>query len=398
MTDSELATLKLDEAKRQYELGNKTKGDALADEAESILRRRDIGRKIAEFGPQDGLFITEKRSTSSKHPLGTLARAVAKGDVRAATGASEGVSSDGGFLVGKDYSQDFYQLVLSGSPVFDRVRKMQVSGNSNSIKIPAVDETSRADGSRFGGVRGYWTSEAGSITSSKPKIRQISLELNKVAALFYATDELMADAGMLGSVMESAMSDELGFKVQDAIIRGDGAGKPLGILNAPCLVTQDKETGQAADTVVYENVQKMFSRMPGRNRANAVWLINLDVEPQLNAMSLAVGTGGVPVYMPAGGLSQSSYSSLFGRPVIPIEQASTLGDAGDIILADLSQYVLIEKGGFVFAQSPHIQFAQDETAFRMTYRCDGQTLLNSAITPYKGANTLSPFITLQART
>jgi HK97 family phage major capsid protein len=70
------------------------------------------------------------------------------------------------------------------------------------------------------------------------------------------------------------------------------------LLNSGCLVSVGKETGQAAATVVAENVVKMYSRMFAQSRPNAVWLINQNIEPQLFTMSLAVGTGGVPIYMP----------------------------------------------------------------------------------------------------
>ena len=42
----------------------------------------------------------------------------------------------------------------------------------------------------------------------------------------------------------------LGYFEDVAFISGTGAGQPLGILNAPALVTVSKETGQAADTIV----------------------------------------------------------------------------------------------------------------------------------------------------
>jgi len=80
-----------------------------------------------------------------------------------------------------------------------------------------------------------------------------------------------------------------------------------------------------------------------------------------------------------------------------IEQAETLGTVGDIILADLSEYMLIDKGGIKQAASIHVRFLYDEMTFRWTYRLDGQPIRNSALTPYKGSNTRSPFITLATR-
>jgi HK97 family phage major capsid protein len=86
-----------------------------------------------------------------------------------------------------------------------------------------------------------------------------------------------------------------------------------------------------------------------------------------------------------------------GRPVIPIEQCDTVGTRGDIILADMSQYLVADKGGVQSASSIHISFLLDETAFRFVYRVDGMPLWNAPLTPFLGANTLSPFVTLITR-
>jgi HK97 family phage major capsid protein len=129
-------------------------------------------------------------------------------------------------------------------------------------------------------------------------------------------------------------------------------------------------------------------------------LINQNALPQLYTMSLAVGTGGAPVYMPAGQASSSPYSTLFGRPVIPIEQCATLGDAGDIILGDFNNgYILAEKSGGIQQDiSIHVRFIYDESCYRFVYRVDGQPMLASAITPFKSTDTLSHFVILEART
>ena len=320
-------------------------------------------------------------------------------EVQNASGANESIPSEGGFLVQQDFSSELIKNTFEVGRLAKLCRKVNISANANSIKINGVDESNRATGSRWGGVQGYWANEAATVTASNPKFRKIELTLNKLMALYYATEELMQDASAMNSVLTQAFSDELAFLADDAIFRGDGAGKPLGILKSGCLVSQAAEGGQAADTVVYENVVNMWSRLLASSRSNAVWLINQELEPQLYSMYLAVGTGGIPVYMPANGISGSPYSTLFGKPVIPIEQASTPGDVGDIVLADMSKYLLADKGGMNFASSMHVKFIYDEMAFRVTYRVDGQPLFDKPITPYKGSagRTLSPFVALAAR-
>jgi HK97 family phage major capsid protein len=314
----------------------------------------------------------------------------------AALGTNETVPSDGGFLVQQDFSSQLLQDVFATGILANRCRRIQISGNANSMKINGVDETSRAS-TRSGGILGYWAGEAQEKTKSKPKFREIELNLKKLVGLCYATDELLADASALESFIRQAFVAEFGFLLDDAIINGTGAGQPLGILNAGCLVSVDKETGQKADTVVFENVVKMWSRIFPSSQANAIWLINNNVYPQLFQMSMSVGTGGVPVYMPAGGISNAPYGTLFGRPVLAIEQAATIGDLGDILLADMNGYVLAEKGGIASDMSIHVRFEYDESVFRFVLRVDGQPVRASALTPYKGSANLSHFVGLAAR-
>jgi HK97 family phage major capsid protein len=142
----------------------------------------------------------------------------------------------------------------------------------------------------------------------------------------------------------------------------------------------------------------MWARLDSRSHANSVWLVNAGIAPQLYSMSLRVGDGGSPVYMPSAGASASPYATLLGRPVIVCEQASALGDVGDIALVDLSQYALIEAAaGPQVATSLHVRFIYGEQAFRITMRNNGMPVWKSALSPYKGADSVSPFVTLAAR-
>ena len=275
--------------------------------------------------------------------------------------------------------------------------RIPVGGNFNGLELPVIDETSRADGSRWGGILAYWLAEAAEKQPSKPKFGRLSLTLNKLVGLCYTSDELLADAAVLQSIVTDGFSQEIGFRMDDAILNGSGVGQPLGILNSSALVTVTKETGQPAATLVFENLVKMWSRCYGRSRKNAIWLLNQDTEVQLFSLGIIVGMGGSSVYMPAGGLSASPYSTLFGRPIIPMEQCQTLGTKGDVVLFDPSQYLVIDKG-VESDVSIHLRFLHDESTFRFVYRVDGAPIWKSALIPFKGAtNTQSPYVGLQGR-
>jgi HK97 family phage major capsid protein len=341
--------------------------------------------KFRNFGEQLGAIMNARVNGNADQRL-----------IRAPVGSGEVDPTGGGYLVQTDFANTVLVKMYDIGEIAKRVMRLPpLSGNS--IKIPAVDETSRVTGSRWGGVQAYWIGEGDSITASKPKFRLMNLDLKKLAAVYYASDELLQDTNLFGAIATQAFGEELQFLFEDAVWEGTGAGLPQGILNSPAVITVPKDSGQATQTITYNNVLNMWSRCWGRSRSNAVWFINQDVEPQLYALNQIIGTAGVPVYLPPGGISSNPYSTLFGRPVVPIEYASTLGTPGDIALLDLSQYTVAEKGGVQAASSMHVQFLTDQMAFRMIYRVDGQSMWNAPLTPFKGTNTKSPFIILAQR-
>jgi HK97 family phage major capsid protein len=317
--------------------------------------------------------------------------------IEASLGANESVPSDGGFLVEKDIADGLLRRTFEVSRIGSKVRRIPLSANSNGIKINALKDDSRATGSRWGGVQGYWIGEGDSLTPTRPKFRQMNLELKKLGGLIYCTSESLQDTTALSAIISEAFPDEFAFMLDDAIFEGPGAATPLGFMNGGGKVSVAKEAGQPTKTIQFENITNMWSRLTARSMAGAEWWVNQDCLPQLMGMSMVIGTGGVPVYLPPGGLSGSPYGTLMSRPVIPIEYCSTLGTEGDIVLADPSQYVMIDKGDIQYATSIHVAFLTDEQAFRFIYRVDGQPVDDKPITPFKGTNKQASFVTLATR-
>lgn len=318
------------------------------------------------------------------------------GMAKAVQGMSTSIGAEGGISVLPEFSTEILTRVYSND-IFSRTDNYQVSGNN--MTFPKDAEESRVTGSRSGGLRAYWIDEGDPLTGSKPKLGKMTLNLNKIAVLVYLTEELITDNGMaLESYVNKKVTQELEFMIGDSIFNGDGVGKPKGILGSGARVTVAKESGQAANTIVAENILNMWSRLRASARGNAAWFINQDTEPQLHQMSLGVSTaGGQLVYMPPTGLSGSPYATLMGRPVIPTEFNPTLGTEGDIILADLNDYLTISKGGIEQAESMHVEFLTDQTALRFIMRVDGRTWDENPTTPYQGTATQSSFITLATR-
>ena len=300
------------------------------------------------------------------------------------TGLNETIPSYGGFLVPPEYAAGLLENTWKQGTLLSQFPRMQIQGNRMIYNIN--DETSRADGSRWGGVQGYWLGEGATKTASKPSFRQLDLKLNKLAALVYATDELLEDTTALESWLYRTVPNELRFNVENAIINGNGVGKPLGILNSAALVSFARVDASEIDAT---DIGTMWSRrLSGLD--DYIWLGNQSIFPQMLNLSI----GNYPVFLPPSGMSGLPYATLLGRPYFDTEYNPVLGDPGDLMLVSPSAYPIIEKASGIKADSSiHVAFTADESVFRFVYRIDGGSMYESAITGYD-TNTYSPFVCL----
>lgn len=403
----------IDRRSRMVEIGNKVK-ETFGPRAEPQIPESQAaaaGVRQSQRTPSVQVISNEDRGKWGFRSFGDFALSVRAAGARNSaidprlvanaptTYSSEGVGEDGGFAVPPDFRQTIMQKVLGVESLLARTDQMTTG--SNSVTFPA-DETTPWDSS--GGIQAYWGAEGAAITQSKVALTEKQIRLNKLTCLVPVTEELMQDAGTLSGYLNRKVPEKFDYKIASAILNGSGSGQPVGIINAACTVSAAKDTGsspvQAADTVTYRNVVDMWNRMYAPCRNRAVWLINPDVEAQLDLMRFSANRSDepVPVYLPAGGASATPYATLRGRPVIPHEACSALGNVGDIVLADLSQYLTVVKtAGIRQDVSIHLFFDYDTAAFRFIFRVAGMPWWGSAITPPNSSNTRSCFVTLAER-
>lgn len=317
----------------------------------------------------------------------------------ATTYGNEGIGADGGYAVPPEFRTAINNLVTGEDTLFSRTDSAPT--DSNTVVVP-TDETTPWGTS---GVQVYTRGEAQVMTQSKPALKDHTTKLNEIYAFVPVTDELLQDAPLLGNYLTNKAGDAINFKLNDYIINGTGIGQPLGIMSSPALVTQAAVVSQTTLTIHATNVLAMWARMPATVRSRAIWLINQDAEPQIMSLGMpvysptsATPVGGMPIYMPPGGISGAPYGTLLGRPVISTECCAAVGSLGDIIFAFMGGYFMPFKSGGVRSDvSMHLYFDQGLTCFRWTFRIGGQPWLSAPIARKNGTNTLSHFVTLAAR-
>ena len=319
---------------------------------------------------------------------------------RAAVGSDEhGVYDNryGGFGVSVAKGAPRPVIGFEGDPTAGRTEIIPMQ--APSVEMDAIVDKSHST-SVSGGLTVTRRAEAVTLTSSRQEMEKITLKATSLWGLAFATEELLAD-----SPISFVARISNGFNVQfqahkfNEKLRGNGAGAPLGVLTALAAsslgptISIAKENGQAADTFLYQNILKMRARAWGFG--NAIWIANHDCYPQLATLQIPTGVGGQLVYQPS--LVEDRPDMLLGRPIFYSEYASTVGDQGDLILGNWSQYMEGTYQPIQSAESIHVRFLNNERAIRFSERSTGAPSWKSALTPAKSSSTLSPFVVLDAR-
>lgn len=302
-----------------------------------------------------------------------------------ATGV-EGVGVDGGFDVPPAFYRGVIDQAMQSAEFAGRCRIFPSDSNTLTIGIP--DKQNRSNG--IAGLRAYWSAENDSQTPQSLKWRAVELKLNKTFILAESSLELLEDGVGYTAQLTTAMGEASAYALDSGILYGTGAGQPLGLLNHASALQIAAESGQAADTVLFENLVNLWARLAPACQKRAAWFCSPNLIPQLLFMKFPGSDNPV---MLSGGVNDAATGApgqtIFGRPVVVTEIAPQLGSPGDIVLADLSQYALLMKSSARLETNAGPGFARDVMSWRMIQRVSGQPLWDEPITPFNGGPTLS---------
>jgi HK97 family phage major capsid protein len=324
---------------------------------------------------------------------------------KAALAEASGIT--GGYTVPVMFSNQLMTLAVEDTIVAPRAAKQPLT--SRTLQIPSLDITTvqSAGTSPFlGGINAVWTSEAATRTETEPAFRQTTLTAWELSFYSLASNNLLADNAVgLDSLLTQLFSAAIGWYTDYAFLRGDGVGKPLGIMNSPATISV---TRNAAAHFNFVDVANMLSQLYWllRKGGSVAWVIHPSVIADLyrmndmSASQTGVGFGrvlfipidrGVQAEVPGGA---QEIGSLAGFPVLVSEKLPALGTTGCVMLADFSKYLLGTRQELQIDVSPHVRFLNNQMAWRVVWRGDGQPWLNSYVTLQDGSYKVSPFLIL----
>jgi HK97 family phage major capsid protein len=320
-------------------------------------------------------------------------------------GFAERDPAAGGFLVPETLRSQVLAYV-TGAVV--RQQAMVLPMASMTLPVPYLDNPSQESGSQaLGGMTFAWPAEGAAITPSNPEFGRAMLEARKAAAyLQNVPGELVDDAaGALGDFLARVIALGYSWFEDDAFIGGSGTGEPQGLISAPCAVGIDRTTSNA---VTFLDVVAMLKSLhPAAKQAgmtpgitSTAWLLSAAAFDQI--LELYYNPSGTEVVPPSGWFSLGDgYQvgpSLLGLPLRVTDHQPALGTTGDVVLADLSNYLIGDRMEMTVELSRKGGgFASDATNFRVRSRLDGRYWIQSATTT-EADQSVSPVVVLQAHT
>jgi HK97 family phage major capsid protein len=318
--------------------------------------------------------------------------------MEATAGSDEGstfANPYGGFLLPEGVQPGIRKVDGEGDPTIGRTFQYPMEMKTFKVNsLVSYDHTTTSSG----GLRVYRRAEALEVTASKLQFEQITLDLMEMMGIAYDTEEILRWSPLsFVTMLQQGFNTEFQAKTIKEKISGTGVGQFQGALNSPALITVDKETDQTAGTIIFENILNMKKRCFGYG--NAVWLANNDTQGEFPKLNVNVpGSGVALVWMPSA--VEGAPERLLGRPLIFTDWCKTLGNKGDIILADWSQFYECydaRNPGIQAAESVHVRFLTNERCFRFLTLNDGKFMWTTYYTPPNSTVTRSPIVTLAER-
>lgn len=304
------------------------------------------------------------------------------------TMANEGGGPEGGWAMPPDFSSGIIEAVAGQASLLGRMKPMQ--SNSNTYVAP-VDEST---GWGTAGIQAARTAEGAASAVSTIALGQRTVTLYKATALVNITEELSSDNPACAQHITRIVSRQLQGIVERWLLRGSGAGEPLGILNAAALVSVAAESsGNTSGTLIRQNISKMSGRLIPGFDAEAFWVQSPSAKIAIDDLMLSANGNTGAVY------GQGFGGALLGYPRVTSMEAQAVGTAGDLTLVAPSGFMTLVKGGIQSQATIYFAFDQGLTTLRAYIRLGQVPILSGAVVPkLDTATTLSHCVTTATRT
>lgn len=254
-----------------------------------------------------------------------------------------GTTTQGGFLVPTHLDPT---LILTND------------GSSNVLRAAGTRKVTLTEGNVWygvtsAGVTASWDAELAEVSDDSPTVGQQSITCYKGQAFVQASIEAFEDIAGLASDVLMLLGDARDRLEGAAQMVGTGSSQPLGLFTAINASASLRTTSTTAATIGEVDIHALYRALPIRWRKMGTFVAN----PLYTLAIKRLGTAVSSAF--SGDLTQPVTDRILGRPVLesddaPTTQTTTALDQ-EVVFADLSQFVIVDKpGGVSIEFIPHL--------------------------------------------
>ncbi len=301
---------------------------------------------------------------------------------------SMGVGVEGGFAVPTQFLDTLLQVSTQDAIIRPRATVIPAGSPPDAqIAIPALNQTAAQN--VYGGVTVTWISEGESKEETDLELLEVKLTPSEVAGWIRTTDKLLRNWQASGPLLETQLRGAMLGVEDTTFISGTGVGQPTGIIGSPGSIAVARA---GAGAIVYADITGMMVRR--RPRTSYIWIASPDIEQELMTI-VDPGAGGTLIWQP--NAREGQPATLMGLPLEFNERQPTLGTLGDLILVDLTKYLIKDGSGPFVGISSNVgtDFIKNKTVVKIFKLVDGAPWVSAPI-PQENplATTRSPYVVL----
>jgi len=293
--------------------------------------------------------------------------------------------TQGGFMVPTQLRSQIMRVEPQEALVRPRANVIPAGSPPDAgVTMPALDQTGSNPANMYGGVTVNWIGEGEEKPETDAKLREVSLLPHEVAGFVTVTDKLLRNWQAADSFLRGLLGGAVNAAEDYAFLRGDGVGKPLGVINAGATKFVNRAT---ANTITYADLVNMVAVQLMRG-GSPVWSM-----PQSALPKIAMLKDEADNLIWHANAREGFAGDLLGYPVRWNNRSPALGSKGDVILADWAQYLIKDGSGPFVAASEHVKFTSNKTVIKIFWNVDGTPWLTAPIKEENGYE-VSPFVGL----
>lgn len=242
-----------------------------------------------------------------------------------------------------------------GVPVFiDPTIILTDQGSSNPFRQIADWRTiTTADwkGVSAAGVSWAFETESAAANDISPTLAQPTIHAHKAQGFIPFTIEVGMDYPGFAAEMARLLGAGYDELLVDKLTRGSGTGEPWGIFEA-CEQATSQVTVNTDGGLYAADINKVFVALPQKYRGNASWLMNIDVNQDIQAL------GDDKLSTQTVNLAAGAIDVLKGRPVYESPYAPTFtgttGASSIAVIGDFRNFVVAQRAGMSVEFVPHV--------------------------------------------